>query len=269
MLLSARSDAVLENGETALERERERLAEQRRQVDTQIEAVRAGEAERAVARQRVVLDRIETAQDQIALQVERMTQAKTERDRVADLRTRDLTTASQLADREAALGAARSDLLRAERDRDDLVADREAAAATRERLSVLMGQMAELDGTETVAARDSAFVLRAPVAGTVTNLIARLGQPVGPDVPAMLILPEGARLQADLAIPASAIGFVEAGQPVRLSIDTFPVERFGAVAGEVATISRTSVVAEGDVRLWPYRTRVEALSGLLDPFRRK
>jgi membrane fusion protein len=270
-LLSVRTDAVLKSGETTVQREQTRIAEQRRQIDAQIDAVRAAEVERTArveGRLRTLKERITIAREQVTLQAKRVNQTEAERYRFAELRERDLATAPQLADRDAALVAAKSDLLRAEQELNDLIAerddadeaDREAAAITLERIAALMAQRTELDGTETEIARDSAFVLSAPVTGTVTNLTARLGHAIGPNVPAMLILPEGARLQADLSIPASAIGFVEAGQQVRLAIDTFPVERFGVVEGRVTMVSRTSVIAEGGVRVYHATVAIETPS---------
>ena len=271
ILLSVRTDAVLANGETTAEQERTWLAEQLHQIDAQIDAVRTAEAARTArveARLRTLEERITTAYEQVSLQAERVEREGAERYRVAELRTRGLTTAAQLAERDVALIAAKSDLLRVERELNDLIAeradadeaDREAAAIMVERIAALMAQSAELDGKETTIASNSAFLLRSPVTGTVTNLTVRLGQSISPDVPAMLILPEGTRLQADLSVPANAIGFVEVGQPVRLAIDAFPFERFGVVEGRVTMVSRTSIISEGGIRVYPATVAIESLS---------
>jgi membrane fusion protein len=89
------------------------------------------------------------------------------------------------------------------------------------------------------------YVLRAPVSGRVTALTARVGQPTNPNASLMMIVPDGSVLQAELAVPSSAIGFVKAGQPVRLAIDAFPYQRFGTVKGTVLTVASTPIRSPG------------------------
>lgn len=66
-------------------------------------------------------------------------------------------------------------------------------------------------------------MLRAPIAGRVTALTARVGQPPSPQSQLMAIAPIGAKLRAELAVPSAAISFVKPGQEVRLTIDAFPL----------------------------------------------
>jgi membrane fusion protein len=94
-------------------------------------------------------------------------------------------------------------------------------------------------------------VLRAPVAGRVTALTARIGQPVSQQGQLMTIVPAGAKLHAELAVPSAAIGFVKQGQEVRLAIDAFPYQRFGTVMGKVQTVSASAINAQG-----PNETRI-------------
>ena len=61
----------------------------------------------------------------------------------------------------------------------------------------------------------------------------------------MTIVPAGAKLRAELAVPSAAIGFVKQGQQVRLAIDAFPYQRFGTVAGKVQTVAASAVNAQG------------------------
>jgi membrane fusion protein len=85
------------------------------------------------------------------------------------------------------------------------------------------------------------YVLRAPVAGNVTALSARIGQPVNSQTQLMSIVPAGSVLRAELAISSAAIGFVKVGQDVRLAIDTFPYQRFGTIKGKVLTVPASAV----------------------------
>lgn len=92
------------------------------------------------------------------------------------------------------------------------------------------------------AAGARSYVLRAAVSGRVTALTARVGQTANPQLPLMTIVPAGSVLRAELLVPTAAIGFVKPGQEVRLAIDAFPYQRFGAITGKVVT-KATSVVS--------------------------
>ena len=52
-------------------------------------------------------------------------------------------------------------------------------------------------------------------------------------------MPDGDVLEAELLVPARAIGFINPGQSVHLSYDTFPFQQFGFARGSVRTVSRT------------------------------
>lgn len=106
------------------------------------------------------------------------------------------------------------------------------------RISVLRGSVADLEGRLAEIAGRHAYQLRAPVAGHVSALQARVGLGADPAVPLMAIVPDGSVLQAELLVPARAIGFVEPGQTVRLAYEAFPFQRFGLHAGHVITVSR-------------------------------
>jgi membrane fusion protein len=98
--------------------------------------------------------------------------------------------------------------------------------ALRNELSANEQRIAEIKGR-------GAYVIRAPAAGRVTTLQATLGQNADPQRLQLEIIPEDSVLQAELFLPARAIGFVEAGQPVRIMYDAFPYQHFGTYRGEV------------------------------------
>lgn len=83
------------------------------------------------------------------------------------------------------------------------------------------------------------YVIRAPVAGRIATLQATVGQPAHPQRLQLEIIPEEGTLHAELFVPARAIGFVEAGQPVRLLFDAFPYQHFGTYRGQVVRVSQT------------------------------
>jgi membrane fusion protein len=70
-------------------------------------------------------------------------------------------------------------------------------------------------------------------------LQASEGNQADPTRPLLSIVPEGEELQAVLFVPERAIGFVAPGQDVRLSLDAFPFQRFGAQSGTITTVART------------------------------
>ncbi len=95
--------------------------------------------------------------------------------------------------------------------------------------------------------------LKAPVDGLVFDLkpttsgfVAQSSEPI------MKIVPFS-KLEADIKIPSSKIGFVKLGMPVEISIDSFPANDFGSLKGEVESIG--SDVLESEVnsdQLGPY-----------------
>lgn len=85
------------------------------------------------------------------------------------------------------------------------------------------------------------YALSAPTAGTVTALTMRSGQRVTSQSQVMAVIPDGARLRAELSVPSQAIGFVKVGQEVRLAIDAFPYQRFGTVTGTVRTVAASPI----------------------------
>jgi membrane fusion protein len=73
----------------------------------------------------------------------------------------------------------------------------------------------------------------------VSTLQATAGQNADPQHLQLEIIPADAVLRAELFVPARAIGFVKAGQSVRLLYDAFPYQQFGTYRGQVAKASQT------------------------------
>jgi membrane fusion protein len=133
-----------------------------------------------------------------------------------------------LADKRAALAQAKRNAAQASAQ-----ASAEAADITAQRAQVAQ-QAASTAGSRS-------YVLRAPIAGTVTALVARVGQPTHAQDPIMTIVPANSRLTAEIAAPTSAIGFIKPGQEVRLAIDAFPYQRFGTVKGRIITVATSAI----------------------------
>jgi membrane fusion protein len=121
--------------------------------------------------------------------------------------------------------------------------------ALRSELAATEQRITEINGRR-------AYVLRAPAAGRVATLQATVGQSVDPQRLQLEIIPEDATLQAELFVPARAIGFVEAGQPVRILYEAFPYQHFGAHSGRVVKVSHT-LLTSADAG-WPIALREPA-----------
>ena len=178
-----------------------------------------------------------------------------------DLQVREETLLARqqgLSQLEQALAAKRAALTENERSAAQISAQARAQTAS---LSATRAQVAQ-QAASTAGARS--YVLRAPVAGRVTALTARVGQPASPQGQLMTIVPAGAKLRAELAVPSAAIGFVKQGQQVRLAIDAFPYQRFGTVTGKVQTVSASAVNAQGPngsmIAVYPVTVAIDTAS---------
>jgi membrane fusion protein len=159
-----------------------------------------------------------------------------------DLQVREETLLSRqqgLAQLEQALAAKRAALAENERSAVQISAQARAQTAS---LAAARAQVAQ-QAASTAGSRS--YVLRAPIAGRVTALTARVGQPATPQSQLMALVPTGAKLRAELAVPSAAIGFIKPGQEVRLAIDAFPYQRFGTVTGTVQTVASSAINAQG------------------------
>lgn len=121
-----------------------------------------------------------------------------------------------------------------------------------QRIQVLRNQLADAEQRTLEVEGRRAQVIRAPVSGRITTLQAKVGQSAEPTRLQLEIVPAEAELQAELFLPARAIGFVEVGQPVRILYDAFPYQHFGTYRGNVISVSQTLLTpgnAAGPIQL--------------------
>ncbi|MBA2412737.1 MAG: HlyD family efflux transporter periplasmic adaptor subunit [Burkholderiaceae bacterium] len=100
-------------------------------------------------------------------------------------------------------------------------------------------QMSELQQGSVQEAAKRENVIRAPIAGVLTNIAATRGEAVADEAPLAVVVPKGGGLHAQLLVPTRAIGFVQPGQAVVLRYDAFPFQRFGQYRGTVERVSQT------------------------------
>ena len=106
-------------------------------------------------------------------------------------------------------------------------------------------QISELQEGLTQLEAKRETVIRAPMAGVVTNIAVNRGQSVAADAQFATVLPKGSGLHVELLVPTRAIGFVKNGQDVVLRYEAFPYERFGQYHGVITDIGR-NVWSAGD-----------------------
>ncbi len=214
--------ALSSTRQTALERRLEALALESAQLDSEaaLQQQRLALAQKALAR----LESMQAEQFISPAQ----TQAKAEE--VLALQAATQTLARQ----RAALERDRAEL-DGERRELPLLAGNAAGGIERD-LAQLSRESAELDA-------DRRLLVRAPQDGTVSAVLADSGQAVSPASALANLVPAGAHLQAHLYAPSSAVGFVQAGQDVRLRLAAYPYQKFGHLPGRVTQVSRTPVAA--------------------------
>ncbi|MDE2401127.1 MAG: HlyD family efflux transporter periplasmic adaptor subunit [Burkholderiales bacterium] len=88
-------------------------------------------------------------------------------------------------------------------------------------------------------------LLKAPVDGIVSGLLASAGQVTPAGATLASIVPSRSPMEAVLYVPSTAIGFIKAGQNVRVSYDAFPYQRFGQYHGTVRSVSQTDIQVAG------------------------
>jgi hemolysin D len=84
--------------------------------------------------------------------------------------------------------------------------------------------------------------LTAPLDGVVQQVVVTtVGQVVTTGQPLMIIVPQGATLEAEALVQNRDIGFIEPGQRVTLKLDAFPFTRYGTLTGRIARVSSDAV----------------------------
>lgn len=155
-----------------------------------------------------------------------------------DMRLRDenlISREQSLSQITQALAAKRAALAQADRSAAGMSAQGTAQSAA---IAASRAQVAQV-AANTDGSRG--YVIRAPFRGRVSAMTAKVGQQVAGQSPLMTIVPEGSVLRAQLAVPTSAIGFVKAGQEVRLAVDAFPYQKFGIITGRVLAVPESAI----------------------------
>jgi membrane fusion protein len=252
------------SGVTSIELVQRELKERLATLDSEIEQGRRL-AEQQTQQFKVRIDNLrkELVQldSEIRLQQTRVASAKQDLQRTLDLVKEKFVSDSaltvkrnELLDQESKLAALRRQRLGIERDLSNAVAELPTVETkTRQSVDQLMRQKSELQQGMVQEDAKRETLIRAPIAGVVTNIAAARGESVAADALLATVLPRGSGLQAQLLVPTRAIGFIQPGNEVVLRYEAFPFQRFGQHRGTVASVGRT-VWSPGD-KLGPMTVR--------------
>jgi hemolysin D len=104
--------------------------------------------------------------------------------------------------------------------------------------------------------RQRLLELRAPQSGVIKDLATHTpGTVVSPGTILMTLVPKGETIRAEVWVSNQDIGFVRAGQPVKVKLAAFPFQKYGMVDATVAQVSGDATEAPSA------NTRSDALFG--------
>ena len=167
---------------------------------------------------------------QVALQEQQVQIAQGEYERAVQVAAKGFLSRREVdTRRQTALGA-----------EQELAARNRELASTESAIADIKARLASIP-LEIDAAAGGFQLVTAPVAGRIAALPVTTGQTVGTGSTIAVVIPIGGKLEAELLAPSRAIGFVQPGQDVEISLQAFPYQRFGTVHGTVRTVSSTVI----------------------------
>ncbi|MCF5652354.1 HlyD family type I secretion periplasmic adaptor subunit, partial [Pseudomonas syringae] len=105
--------------------------------------------------------------------------------------------------------------------------------------------------------------LEAPVDGTVQQLaVHTVGGVVTPAQPLMVLVPDGQPVEVEAMLENKDVGFVRAGQPVTVKVETFTFTKYGTIDGEVISVSNDAI--EDEKRGLIYSSKIRLNSDTLN-----
>jgi membrane fusion protein len=249
-LLTVETDQVTEDGVDVNSTMLSTLSSQKELLEKNIAAEEQrveSERERLTAQAKGLQAEISQLKNQIELQGERLKVAESDLAAADHLRARGFMTAVEAKRRQVLMLEQKqgvSSLTQQLSARQNQLSEtqfslQQLPTLMAQRIQTLRNDLAATDQRIAEIAGRRAYVVRAPSSGRVSTLQASVGQNVDPQRLQLEIVPKRLVLQAELFLPARAIGFVEPGQPVRILYDAFPYQHFGTYSGRVVEVSQT------------------------------
>jgi hemolysin D len=159
-----------------------------------------------------------------------------------------LENMSQLVEQQKELVVQRSHLQEAEAALAAVIETRQQAVEEyrRTRLGELATAEAKAAGLaqDVVKASEKSRlqILRAPVDGTVEQLaVHTIGGVVTPAQALLEVVPLDSRIEIEAMVQNRDVGFVRAGQPAEIKVDTFSFTKYGLMHGTVLNVSADSI----------------------------
>ncbi len=178
------------------------------------------------------------------------------RQRVIELEERLTTIRAQIeAEREA--------IRRSEAEAEMIVAD--LAGARESFRANAAGELSEAESIiatrteilEKAEARADLQTLTAPVDGVINAInVTTIGEVAEPGEPVITLVPAGRELYVEAFILNKDIGFVAAGDEVRVKLEAFPFMRYGHLDGIVEHVSPDAIVDQNRGLVYAARIRV-------------
>ncbi len=184
-------------------------------------------------------DRLNRANAEITRAADQIINAKTKVtesiDKVTSLEKDLAAQRQEISQAQAAFEAAKSQAQR-------LASERQSEILTqinkrKEELTNITGQL------EQAQKQQQLETIKAPVAGVIYDVKATKG-PVQAGEQLLSIVPEGEELLLEVKVVNRDIGFINRGMKAKVKLATFPFQEFGAITGEVESVSPNAVVDE-------------------------
>ncbi|HYW57030.1 MAG TPA: HlyD family type I secretion periplasmic adaptor subunit [Polaromonas sp.] len=102
-----------------------------------------------------------------------------------------------------------------------------------------MGQLAKLEqDTQKMGYKTGLLELKAPQAGIVKDVATTSkGAVVQPGMVLLTLVPKGEQLLAEVQVKNEDVGFVQAGQQVRIKVAAYPFQKYGLIEGRMQTLA--------------------------------
>lgn len=207
-----------------------------------------------ISTQQNIIRQLEQLDRQRTLQLQRLDAAKERYDSLKPLQERRLISNLDLQNQHQTL---LDEKQRYEQLQHSLLTEQGRLDDTLYQINLLSGELAEaqdqlfaelrrIDQQLLQLQSEESFAIRAPTSGRISSLQANTGQMIDSNRPLVAILPVDDELKAHLFISTRSIGFISAGQSIRLRYDAFPYERFGLHHGTIEEVAKT-ILAPQDV----------------------
>ena len=194
-------------------------------------------------------DQAASLTEQITLQEQVVASNQQIFDQVSDVVERGFVSKVEFERRRQTLLSSQQSLANLKQKRAASLADAEQASGqlasvsidTADGISRLNQSLQSMSAEQARLEGEQSYVITAPISGRVATLVTGEGRAATTARPLMVIVPDNARLTAELYAPTRSIGFVEPGKETRLLYDAFPYQRFGSFGGEITSIARIAV----------------------------